>query len=215
MTASAFFGLVAHCVWPDEKHTNSYKGDLAMTLPISGGGATPYLGELVFLVPPLLPSPLTTTYTMEPVRSVCSLARGIASLPRRSPRNTRRRRAQQTVDEGNGLKKALKEKKKVVKEARRGGRRIPLAGCTRQALPGILSQKDVQKLAPPGAHTRRAATGSWHIFVARNHSRKSRSWAIAGEQEAPRFVLRYGWQRWLEDNGSRPIVARMRACFRL
>lgn len=84
-----------------------------------------------------------------------------------------------------------------------GARRqpTPLSGIKKRKMPrlGELTQASVQALVPPGAHAWKSATGSWQIHLP-PWPRKSRAWAINGEQEAARFVLRYAWQLWLESN---------------
>ena len=55
---------------------------------------------------------------------------------------------------------------------------------------GKYSQKDVQALVPPGAHSWRASAGAWHVHLP-PYPRKSRAWGIEGEEAAAKFILRH------------------------
>lgn len=81
-------------------------------------------------------------------------------------------------------------------------RKSPLTGIRKRPMPklGELTQVGVQSLAPPGAHSWKSSQGSWQIHLP-PFPRKSRSWAIEGEQEAARFVLRYAWRLYLQSQG--------------
>ena len=64
---------------------------------------------------------------------------------------------------------------------------------------GLLTQKHVQQFAPPGCYTWRSSRGSWQVHI-RPWPRKSRSWAVEGEEEAAKFVLRYAWSKFLHNS---------------
>mgnify|MGYP000556345394 CR=1 FL=1 len=55
-------------------------------------------------------------------------------------------------------------------------------------------------MAPPTAPTwRSVAQGNWQIHL-KPYPRKSRAWALDGEEEAAKYVLKYAWDLWLQDN---------------
>ena len=110
-------------------------------------------------------------------------------------------------EEASEFKAEYKAKKKEVKKHRLKGKVCnprakggPLHGIRASKFPiGKLTQKQVQTYAPPRSHTWRSSRGSWQVHL-KPHPRKSRFWAIDGEQEAARFVLRYAWHHFLEDH---------------
>ena len=65
---------------------------------------------------------------------------------------------------------------------------------------GKYSQKDVQALVPPGAHSWRASAGAWHVHLP-PYPRKSRAWGIEGEEAAAKFILQYAWTLYMRDAG--------------
>ena len=80
-----------------------------------------------------------------------------------------------------------------------GGAKHGLKKCKFPA--GVLSREQVQAMAPPGCYVWNSrAQGNWQARP-EGHPRKSRAWAIAGEEEACKFVMRHVWTFWLSDDG--------------
>ena len=112
--------------------------------------------------------------------------------------------ATQQEQERQEFRKEYRVKKRIIRgasgkeKAAKAKRELAKAYKVKKFPVGLLAQKTVQAFAPPKAHTWRSAQGSWQIHL-KPWPRKSRSWALEGEEEAARFVLKYAWIKFLKN----------------
>lgn len=100
-----------------------------------------------------------------------------------------------------------KKKKRAAASAESHGRSAqsadgPLDGFPRLVIFPVsaLAKIEVQRLAPPGIYTWRCAHVSWQVHP-KPFPRKSRQWALEGEEAAAKYRLRYAWALHLKLHG--------------